>query len=176
MRVITTPDGDFSRLYDTALVLPFHAATKSCLTDVTGTKTLVHETTPNTLNAGSVDWKDYLLPGYVTSLSNLITLDVPVTTIEDDSWCSVPDATITSITPGSADGSFCFSWDETYYSIPFTPPTAIATLECNDPAPTWMYSIDQTRLNSDIVKVSVDPGSNTIWLKPMLAGGGRNLS
>ena len=176
MRAITTPGGDFSRIYDTALVLPFHAATESCLTDVTGTKTLTHEATPNTLNANSINWVDFFIPGTGTALKNLVVLDVPVTTIEDDSWCSIPDTTITSITPGSVSDSFCFSWDETYYSLPFTPPIATATSDCNDPAPTWMYSIDQSRLNSNLVKVSIDATTNTIWLKPMLAGLGTNLS
>ena len=101
---------------------------------------------------------------------------MPVTNLEDDTWCSPSDAPITSVVPGSVSDKFCIEWDGTYYSLPFVPPKATATQECNDPAPTWAYQIDQGNFNSQIIKVQIDATTKTIWLKPMLAGVGSSIT
>ena len=67
--------------------------------------------------------------------------DVATSALVLDDWCSSFTEPITSVTGGEF-GGFCTDWDDTWVSASFTPPTAIATSECNDPNLPWAYSID----------------------------------
>jgi hypothetical protein len=97
--------------------------------------------------------------------------DVPVADIEIDSWCTPADATIDGVVAGSSSqAAFCTSWDGLYHSTPFTPNTVVSSVACNDPAPTWIYEIEPTPIDTELVKVSIDSTSGLIWLKPLAVG------
>ena len=66
----------------------------------------------------------------------------------------------------------CKGWDGLYASYPFTPNSVTSSAVCNDPAPTWIYEINPSTIDTKLVKITIDSSTNTINLKPMSTGTG----
>ena len=98
--------------------------------------------------------------------------DVPVSTQETDSWCTAASSTINTVAAGSTTAAICKNWDGVYSSYAFTPNSATSSSTCNDPAPTWIYEINPSTIDTKLVKVTIDSTTNTINLKPMTTGSG----
>ena len=69
-------------------------------------------------------WRDFTL----STASNTIfggtkIKDVMISLLEDDSWCTRPQATIATMSGASATTGFCVFYDGLTRTVPFTPPT-----------------------------------------------------
>lgn len=94
------------------------------------------------VEAGLSPWLDYSLTGMAVSSAQSHGWDAPLTTLEDDSWCSPVASPTLTVTPGSVADPICFEWDGVWRSLSFTAPVATATAACTDPTPTWIYEVD----------------------------------
>lgn len=92
----------------------------------------------------SFSWQPYSLPGQEQEVSKgILSWDVPISSQQDEDWCSPSAEPITSVQAGAPKGGFCVTWDGQYHSIPFRPNVASTALgACTDTAPTWSYEID----------------------------------
>ena len=98
--------------------------------------------------------------------------DVPVSTQEVDSWCTPASPAINTVVAGSSTAAICKAWDGIYSSYPFTPNSVTSSAVCNDLAPTWIYEINPSTIDTKLVKITIDSKTNTINLKPMNTGSG----
>ena len=87
----------------------------------------------------------------------------------DETFCSDDNPSISSISPGVPSSEICTYWDDIYRTMTFVPDQVTADVTCNDPLPTFMYSIDRTPLNGyeDSLKVSIDPRTSEISVKAL---------
>ena len=97
--------------------------------------------------------------------------DQPVGEVKNELSCSSSDPTITTITPAVVPPAVCTYWDDIYRVVDFTP-DIIVSPDCNDVAPLFVYSINQSSLGGfkDHLKVSIDSTANTISVKAMSGG------
>lgn len=123
------------------------------------------------MGTASATWQDYSVPNSGSSLvSSTKLVDLPPSTIENDSWCNAYPS-ITSVLGGSVADGFCYLYDGVTRNLPLTPPSITSdTGLCTDLAPPLIYSVDHLGADQDHVTVSVDSDNNLIYLTPMASG------
>ena len=144
-------------------------ADEGCIAMPTSDKVINMENTASLVESRTKTWQDNSIQGSsIASNINVNSYDQPVTDKYDEISCSTDTPNITGIVPGFSDGGLCVTPDNTYVTLPFTPPSFDpAGDECNDLSPLWIYSVDQTPLGNQnfFVKVSIDPITNIISVK-----------
>ena len=139
--------------------------TQSCLKEVTENRNVEFEATSATLDTFTTTWRATTFSGTLVEHVKGYFYDEAFDKLEDDSWCSPATDTVTSVTPGAMSDFLCTYYDDSLYQVPFTPNTATTSSgDCADTAPTWIYSVDDTPIQSvrNNLQVSIDSETNML--------------